>query len=181
MEYWDVYDENKIKKNKSVIRGEESYGNNTLDKDEFHLVVHICIFNTKGQMLIQKRQSFKNTLANMWDLSVGGSVQRGESAKEAAIREVREEIGYKVDLDKAREHFCINFDKGFDNYYLLIEDLDIEKLTLQYEEVQSVKWATREEIHKLIEMGEFVPYYKELIDLIFKMKDRGYGSHTKNI
>lgn len=51
MEFWDVYDINRNKTNRKALRGEN------LKSDDFHLVVHACIFNSNGDMLIQQRQS----------------------------------------------------------------------------------------------------------------------------
>lgn len=181
MEYWDIYDRDRNRTGKKVLRGNKSYGNNNLTNNQYHLVVHICIFNSKNQMLIQKRQSSKKTLPNLWDVSAAGSALFGETSLEAAQREVLEELGYNVDLSLRREHLSINFDRGFDDFYLINEDIDLDRLTLQKEEVQAVKWAKEEEILKLIDKGEFVPYYKDLIKLLFSMKDRPLGSHSKNI
>ncbi|WP_220126435.1 hypothetical protein [Tepidibacillus sp. HK-1] len=61
------------------------------------------------------------------------------SSIEAAERETFEEIGYRIDLSNERPFFAINFEEGFDDYYLVEREIDIESLTLQYEEVQKVK------------------------------------------
>ena len=50
-------------------------------------------------------------------------------------------------------------------------------MTLQQEEVQAVKWASREEIIDMIRNGEFITYYESLIDMIFDMRG-GYGAHS---
>ena len=50
MEKWDLYDQHRYKIEKQITRGDE------MNADEFHLVVHVCIFNSKGEMLIQQRQ-----------------------------------------------------------------------------------------------------------------------------
>ena len=42
---------------------------------------------------------------------------------------------------------------------------------IQYEEVQNVTWANKEEIHQLIEEGKFIPYCTGFIDLLFFQKD----------
>jgi len=181
MEYWDVYNRDRVKTGKKVKRGKRSYGNNNLLDEEYHLVVHICIFNSSNQMLIQKRQSSKKTLPNLWDISAAGSALSGETSYEAAQREVYEELGYVIDLSDKREHLSINFDRGFDDFYLINEDINLDILSLQKEEVQAVKWATQEDIIKLIDEEKFVPYYKDLIRLLFSMKDRSLGSHSKNI
>ena len=47
-------------------------------------------------------------------------------------------------------------------------------LKLQEEEVQAVKWATKEDIEKLFDEGKFVPYIKSLILSLFDMKEM-YG------
>ena len=49
-------------------------------------------------------------------------------------------------------------------------------MILQYEEVKRVKWAAKELILKMIDSGEFVPYYKNLIELLFDMRKK-FGAH----
>lgn len=143
----------------------------------YHMVVHVCVFDSQGKMLIQQRQPFKHGWPNMWDVTVGGSATAGESSQTAAERELFEEIGYRLDLSGARPHLTVNFDVGFDDYYLAEAEVEIDKLQLQYEEVRQVKWASKEEILAMIDSGEFIPYYKHLICLLFDMR-KGYGSRS---
>lgn len=171
LEQWDIYDENRIKTGKTMKRG------NVFDHGAYHMVVHVCIFNSKNEMLIQQRQPFKEGWSNMWDVTVGGSAIEGDSSQSAAERELFEEIGYKLNLKHVRPHLTINFDVGFDDYYLIENDVDIEKLKLQYEEVQKVKWASKDEILTMLESGEFIPYYRNLIELLFEMRKK-YSAHT---
>ena len=173
METWDIYDINRLKTGRTAQRG---WGK--LEKGDYHLVVHICIFNSKGEMLIQQRQPFKDSWPNVWDITVGGCAISGDSSQKAAERELFEELGYKIDLTDTRPHLTLNFKAGFDDYYLIEDDVEIDKLKLQQEEVQQVKWASKDEILELIENGEFIPYYKDLIALLFEMR-RGFGSHTR--
>jgi len=166
MELWDIYDKNRNLTSRQMQRGSE-FGNG-----DFHLVVHVCIFNSKNEMLIQQRQPWKNGWPNMWDLTVGGSALAGETSTDAAERETLEEIGYKVDLSKERPFFTINFQYGFDDYYIIERDINIKDLKLQYEEVQCVKWATKEEILKLVDDGKFIDYW--FIENLFDIrKHRG--------
>ncbi len=170
MELWDVYDSNRIKTSKTMVRG------GSFEKGDYHLVVHICIFNSRGEMLIQQRQPFKEGWSNMWDITVGGSAIKGDESQVAAEREVFEEIGLKLDLKNIRPHITINFEDGFDDFYLLEKDVNLNELSLQYEEVQTVKWVSKEEILSMIESGEFIPYYSSLIQLLFDSRKK-YGSH----
>lgn len=82
MELWDIYNRDKTKTNKTMVRGEK------FEKGACHLVVHACIFNSKDEMLIQQRQPFKSGWPNMWDITVGGSALSGESSQTAIEREL---------------------------------------------------------------------------------------------
>ncbi|WP_338067591.1 hypothetical protein [Oceanobacillus picturae] len=59
MEKWDLFDKHRNKIEKQITRGDE------MTPAEFHLVVHVCIFNPKGEMLIQQRQPFKQGWSNL--------------------------------------------------------------------------------------------------------------------
>lgn len=172
MELWDVYDKDRVKTGKTMVRGAE------FEPNCYHMVVHACIFNSKGELLIQQRQPFKEGFPNMWDVTVGGSATMGDSSQDAIEREVFEEIGLRLDLQGVRPHLTVNFDKGFDDFYLIEKDVDIEMLTLQESEVQRVKWATKEEIFAMLDSGEFIPYYKSLIQLLFDARKK-YGAHER--
>ena len=173
MELWDVYNMDRTKANKTMVRGSE------FEKDAYHLVVHACVFNAKGEMLIQQRQPFKEGWSNMWDITVGGSAVAGESSQTAMERELMEEIGLRVDLQNIRPHITVNFSKGFDDIYLIEREVNINELKLQYEEVQRVKWASMEEIFRKIDEGVFIPYYKSLIQFLFEQRMWQYGCHQE--
>lgn len=172
MEYWDIYDIERVKTGRTMIRGSE------FEDNAYHLVIHVCIFNDKNEMLIQQRQPFKEGWPNMWDITVGGSAVAGDTSQTAAEREVLEEIGLKLALNGTRPHLTINFDRGFDDIYLIEKNVDINELILQPEEVQAVKWAGRDEILMMIENGDFIPYYPELINLFFQIRKK-YGCISK--
>lgn len=162
-ELWDVYDKDRVKTGKIHRRGEK------LPDGQFHLVVHVCIFNSQNQMLIQQRQPFKAGWNNMWDLTVGGSAVAGDSSSQAAEREVYEELGLKIDLSGVRPDFSVTFPGGFDDYYLIRKDVDLSELVLQETEVQRVKWADKEEVLKMQEEGIFIPYW--FLDRLFDMEE----------
>lgn len=172
MEIWDVYNADRTKTDRTMVRGEP------IKAGDYHLVVHACIFNAKGEMLIQQRQPFKSGWPNMWDVTVGGSDVKGDTSQTAIERELFEEIGLKLDLQNVRPHLTVNFDGGFDDVYLIEkDDINIDQLKLQYEEVQHVKWAAIDEILQMIDDGVFIPYYKNLIRLLFDIRKQ-YGCHS---
>jgi len=170
MELWDIIDENRQLVGKTIERG------TTCLQNEYRLVVHLCIFNSKNEMLIQQRQPFKKGWPNMWDISVGGSATIGETSKDAVHRETLEELGLDINFTNERAFLTINFDTGFDDFYLIKRDIDLKTLKLQYEEVQNVKWASKLEVQKMINNGQFIPYYNDFINSLFEMYEHR-GAH----
>ena len=58
-----------------------------------HPVVHLHVFNSRGELYLQKRPLWKDIQPGRWDTAVGGHVDYGETIAEALRREVREELG----------------------------------------------------------------------------------------
>lgn len=172
MELWDLYTKDRERINYTIAKGE------TQPNDTYRMVVHICIFNTKGEMIIQQRQPFKAEWSNMWDISVGGSAIAGDTSQMAAERELREELGIELSFENIRPSLTVNFDKGFDDIYLIEKNIELSELSLQYEEVKTVKWANMKKIMQMIDNGSFIPYHKALIELLFSMRNH-YGAHTR--
>ena len=58
-----------------------------------HPVVHLHVFNSRGEVYLQKRPEWKDIQPGKWDTAVGGHVDDGETPEQALMREVREELG----------------------------------------------------------------------------------------
>ena len=163
MELVDLYDKNRIPLNKT----KDKYSK--FNDGEYMIIVHTCLFNNKGEMLIQQRGLDKIDFPGKWDISSGGGVMSGETPSCAAERELFEELGVKVDLSNERVYFTIHYQKGFDDYYLINYDADINEFKIPKEELLNIKWASREEIFNMTKNNEFIEYKKGFIDLLFEM------------
>jgi len=73
----------------------EVHGNNLR-----HRAVHMLIFNDAGEVYLQKRTRRKDRHPLLWDSSAAGHVNAGEGYDEAARRELNEELGIEVALEK---------------------------------------------------------------------------------
>ena len=172
MELFDLYTADRVKTGKTMVRGE------AVPEGYYRLVIHVCVFDEAGRMLIQQRQPFKQGWSDMWDISVGGSAVAGDSSRSAAERETLEELGLSIDLAGVRPALTVYFENGFDDYYVLTRNVDPDALRLQPEEVQAVRWAEQEEILQMIDDGRFIPYEKSLIELLFFRRNHR-SSHTR--
>lgn len=161
MELWDIYTKDREKTGKAIVRG------NPLGEGEYHLVVHMWIMNSKGQFLIQKRAIGVKSSPNMWAIT-GGAAIAGDDSYSACIREVKEEIGIRADMEQAEVAFTYIRQVSICDVWLIRQDFSIEECTLQKEEVSEVKWATSQEIIEMVERGIF-HNYQYLDDLFLKV------------
>ena len=72
----------------AATRGECHGGSRLL-----HPVVHLHVFNSQGDLYLQRRPLWKDIQPGRWDTAVGGHVDLGESVDMALRRETREELG----------------------------------------------------------------------------------------
>jgi isopentenyldiphosphate isomerase len=74
----------------SITRKEAHSGTRVL-----HPVVHLHLFNSKGELYLQQRPLWKDIQPGKWDTACGGHMEYGETPEEALRREVMEELGIK--------------------------------------------------------------------------------------
>ena len=164
MELWDIYDRDRNILPEKMARGEK------LPEGCYHLVVHLSLFNSKGEMLIQRRQTFKDGWSGLWDVTVGGSALAGENCREAIERELAEELGIHISFANERPVITSYFDDGIGDMFVITKDIDLSELKLQESEVMDAKWASCDEILSMIDDGSFIPYCKGFIELAFHLR-----------
>jgi isopentenyldiphosphate isomerase len=67
-----------------------------------HRAVHVLIYNSRGELFLQKRSQTKDCFPGAWDSSASGHLAPGESYDQGALREVREELGLELVRPPAR-------------------------------------------------------------------------------
>ena len=82
MELFDLYTADRVKTGRTMVRGD------AVPEGCYRIVVHVCIFDPEGRMLIQQRQPFKEGWSNMWDITVGGSGQTAKPPHSCSLNSV---------------------------------------------------------------------------------------------
>jgi len=108
------------------------------DSRHIHRSSHLLLFNSKEELLLQKRSHKKKLFPGVYDFSVGGFVSEGESYEETLVRETKEELGISAPYRKLFKYkFFDSFDKSWKMVYSAVYD---GKITRQKSELDSVRW-----------------------------------------
>lgn len=147
MEYLDLYDKDKKLTGERIIRGK---GKPKVPENSYINIVIIFIQNSDGKFLFQVTSKDRgNEIA-----TTGGHVKSGQTSYSAILAEVNEELGIDISEEKVKMIASYIVEFAFMDVYYLKSDIDVNKLTLQDEEVESVKWLSIDEIKKLIEQDK---------------------------
>ncbi len=177
-EYIDLVDENGKPTGNTALKS-EAHKNGW-----YHNTIHLWLYTLKGEVLLQQRSHKKIIYPLLWDVSVAGHIDAGETFINALLRETKEEIGLTLDennLDKigiflhesVYENGKIK-DYEFHHVYSAVLNTPINTLQLQDNEVEAVKLVTLLEFEDLLSQSEtnhhFVAsnklYYKHIIDAL---------------
>lgn len=160
-ETWDLYDADGNRTGEDHERGVP------IPPDRYHIVISVWIRNSEGRYLMSRRRKTKRLYPDTWECT-GGCAVKGETALEAAVREVREELGITLDPARAELIYHLRRDAWQDFYsaYLFETDIAIEDIHPQTSEVSEVRWMSRAEIDAHAAKGDLYPlidYYPKVL------------------
>jgi len=157
-ELLDVVDENNVVIS-AATRGEIHA------KGWRHRACHIIVFNTTGQVFVQRRSLSKDSGAGLWDSSSAGHVDSGEAYAACAVREVEEELGLVVSPAELVEKFLLpanaNSEMEFAQIYTLVTN---EQPTPDETEIMDSRWCEPTELDAWMERSpaEFTFVFRDI-------------------
>jgi isopentenyldiphosphate isomerase len=111
-----------------------------------HRAVHVLVFNSRGQIFLQKRSMKKDRQPGLWDSSASGHVDSGEDYDATAMREPWEEIGLRLNKPPTRL-FKINACEETDQEFVWVYRCESEgPFTLNVDEIERGDWFTPEKV-----------------------------------
>lgn len=110
-----------------------------------HRACQLLLFNSKNELLLQKRAASKIWYPNLYTFSVSGTVTKG-SYQESMAQEIKEEIGITIQV---KEKFKFPyFDTINKAWHMVFEGLSDDKLFPDADEIQELKWVSLDYLKK---------------------------------
>lgn len=169
---------------------------------DLHRSTHIWIISGASsgsadtKLLLQKRAVGKDTFPGRWDVSAAGHICAGDNSLDSAKRELEEELGLSMEIEKAFQARACNIgrtekhgefiDNELQDVYVAKKNnsgdidinLDVKSLKLQEEEVERVEywdWCTFKQ-KQLDGDAHFVPRTKEYLQLLEKYLEEKWAA-----
>ncbi len=127
----------------------------------YKMLVNVLVRNSRGEILLTKRAPEKK-YGGMWELTCGHA-QAGETAVQAAVRELSEETGIRAE-ERALTHrgtFFVGY--CFFELFLLCADVPHGEIRLRPGETVDAKWVSPAELVAMHRRGEVVLYKSEVL------------------
>lgn len=137
----------------AATRGECHNGSKLL-----HPVVHLHVFNSKGEIYLQKRPAWKDIQPGKWDTAVGGHVDLGESVEMALKREVEEELGITDYVPERLVHYV--FESAREKELVFVHRTTYDGPITPSAETDGGRFWTMEEINESIGKGILTPNFE---------------------
>ena len=138
-------------------------GRSEIHKQHFmHRSVHVFLFNSAGELFLQKRAQTKDEFPGYYDSSAAGHVNPGENYHEAAERELKEELGIEAPLNKIAE-LPASQENGWEfvSFYSAVAD---DAVKLNHDEIEEGRFYSLKEIRAFLlsDGDKFTPSVKAL-------------------
>ncbi len=146
---------------------------------KYHRVIHLYLFNSKNEILLQKRSLMLDNYPGFFSISVLGHVNAGEFSSATVKREVEEELG--IDVSQLKFDFLFSFfqeailsetyiDRQFIDVYVTHAKIDPNFIKFDRSEVSEIKFVSFESFREMVsnESSGLAPVYvNECRDLVY--------------
>lgn len=130
-----------------------------------HPVVHLHVFNSKGELYLQKRPDWKDIQPGKWDTAVGGHIDLGEHVEQALFREAGEELGIEGFTPEALPQYVFRSERECEMVYpyKTVYDKDIRPS----EETSGGRFWNMDEIRESIGKDILTPNFEQEFKKLF--------------
>lgn len=152
-EYFDVIDKS------GKIIGKATREECHSDKSLAHRTVHVLVFNSDGELFLQKRAMNKDIQPGKWDTSVGGHLDLGETLQQAVYREMKEELDVEAPVKHIYDYWMHSeVETEYVNTYICVYD---GVINIDPGEIDDGRFWGKAEIEKNMGTGMFTPNFEQ--------------------
>lgn len=130
-----------------------------------HPVVHLHVFNSHGELYLQKRPLWKDIQPGKWDAAVGGHVDLGENVEQAMTREVKEELGIAPDGIQRLTQYV--FESERERELIFVHKVVYDGQICPSDELDGGRFWSAEEISANLGKGVFTPNFENEYQRVF--------------
>lgn len=163
-EWWDLTDAAGIPTGRTHRRGDPGF-----PAGLFHVVSAVCVVRSDGLVLITQRAATKDWPL-MWEFPAGSALA-GETSRDAAVRELREETG----LDAAGESLelvgRLTEESALLDLYV-VRGLRSSVLALDPEEVRDAAWVPLADVRRRCDEGLMAGPWVERLRVLWDALER---------
>jgi len=145
----------------AATRGECHNGSKLL-----HPVVHLHVFNSQGELYLQKRPEWKDIQPGKWDTAVGGHIDLGESVEMALKRESHEELGISDFNPELLTSYV--FESTREKELVFAHKAIYDGVITPSDELDGGRFWPMEEIRANLGKGVFTPNFESEFERLFK-------------
>lgn len=167
MEKLALFDENnEVIKEEFILRSNK----NKVEESKRYKIVLVFIEDSNHKFLIQKVTPNKGDVY----ATTGGHVTYNDSSKETVVKELKEELNIDINEEEIILYNIFKYPILYADCYYLKKDIDLDKIILQEDEVESIHMLSTSEIEDLISKDLFrksnIEPYLNLIKLLKENK-----------
>lgn len=138
---------------------------------KLHRAISIFIFNSKNELMLQKRNKNKYHCGGLWTNTVCSHPKPNESLEEAVHRRLKEEMGFDCEMKEVFSFiYTVKFDNGlteneFDHVFIGKYD---KNPVLNKEEAEDFKWISLNDLKIEIEKSpeKYTYWMKQILDRV---------------
>lgn len=141
-----------------------------------HRVVRVLVLDPKKGILLTKRGKKKDVFPGFWEATIAGHVCSGESYVEAALRELKEELGISAKAEELKELFKFKYacEEEVEMTTVFVLEYRDEKIRLDRAEAEACEFISLDGLQKeLAQMKRrFSPPFVEAFERLLRQKNK---------
>ena len=126
-----------------------------------HPVVHLHVFNERGELYLQKRPTWKDIQPDKWDTAVGGHVDPGETPEQAVQREAEEELTLRDYELYFQQSYIFESDREREMIYVFYARLNKGTMPIPSAELADGRFFSIDEIKERMDTNFFTPNFEQ--------------------